>query len=418
MIEMTEPGIQVRPVAGKSMLDTFIRVPWSVYANDPCWVPPLMTERRDALSDRNPFFQHAAWNAWIAYQDGKPVGRISAQVDQLFLRHQDSETGFFGLLEGHNNPAIFNALLGAAEDWLLRQGMKQALGPFNLGVNQEIGLLVDGFDSPPYVMMGHARPYYEQFITKQGYQPRQDLLAYELGADDFAIPAVMKSLLKRQKHRVRTRRLDRGNRVADLNTMREVFNDAWSNNWGFVPFTEAEFQAVGKELLMIVPADYINIAEVDGEPAAFIVMLPNINEAIADLDGALLPFGWARLLWRLKSPLSSKKPKSARVALMGVKQKFQHTRLGPALAFLLIDQLEKPGKARGLERIELSWILESNQGIRNVIEQVGGVVTKRYRMYGKALARSPVAGPESPTSQSSGEFSGNLPPDPAAEQVR
>jgi GNAT superfamily N-acetyltransferase len=163
--------------------------------------------------------------------------------------------------------------------------------------------------------------------------------------------------------------------------MRDIFNDAWKNNWNFVPFTREEFQAIGKELLMLLPANFIQIAEIDGEAASFVVLLPNINEAIADLDGRLLPFGWAKLLWRLKV----KFPKTARVALMGVRQKYQNTRFGPALAYMVIKASTDAGTARGLERAEMSWVLEHNHAIRHIIESIGGEVTKRYRMYEKKL---------------------------------
>jgi len=381
MSEGDKTPVQVKVVRGKAMLDEFIRVPWSVYRHDRNWVPPLLIERREALSAKNPFFQHAEWQAWIAYCDGRPVGRISAQIDRLHLQAHDDAAGFFGLIEAPDDAGVFAALFGAAEGWLKQKGMERVLGPFNLGINQEMGLLVDGFDTPPYIMMGHARPYYAPAIEALGYTAVQDTLAYELSADNFGMPAAMKKLLQRQGHRIRARHFDKTKRDADLEAMRDIFNDAWSRNWGFVPFTEAEFKAVGKELLVLIPEDYIRFAEVDGQPAAFIAMLPNVNEAIADLDGRLLPFGWAKLLWRLKV----RGPKSARVVLMGVRQNFQFTRLGPALAFLTIEGLEEPAKRRGIERVEMSWILESNKGTRNLIEQISGRVTKRYRIYGKEL---------------------------------
>ncbi len=374
--------IRLQEVSGKTMLEAFIRVPWFVYADDPNWVPPLLLERREALSAKNPFFQHAEWRAWIAYQDDRPVGRISAQIDRLYLEIHDESTGFFGMIEAPDDPAVFAALFHSAESWLRSKGMKRVLGPFSLGINQEMGLLVDGLDTPPYVMMGHARPYYGAAIVALGYAPEQDTLAYEVAPKNFAMPETMKKLLQRQAHRIRSRVFDKNRRAEDLAAMRSIFNDAWSGNWGFVPFTEAEFTAVGKELLMLVPAEFIRIAEVDGKPAAFIVMLPNVNEAIADLNGRLLPFGWAKLAWRLKV----RAPKTARIALMGVQRVYQFTRLGPALAFLTIEALEQPAIRAGIECVEMSWILEDNQGMRNIIERVGGKISKRYRMYGKELA--------------------------------
>jgi hypothetical protein len=191
----------------------------------------------------------------------------------------------------------------------------------------------------------------------------------------------MQALIDRSGDRITVRNLDRKNRLAELEIMRDIFNDAWQNNWNFVPFTGEEFQHIGKELLQVVPTDFINIATIDGQDSAFIVMLPNINEAIADLNGRLLPIGWAKLLWRLKVRF----PKSARVPLMGVRQQYQNTRFGPALAYMTIKGVVDAGTARGLEKLEMSWILDHNRGVRNIIESVGGKVTKRYRMYEKDL---------------------------------
>ena len=373
--------VEIRRVTDSSDLKAFIEVPWSIYRDDPNWVPPLKFERKEAFSEKNPFFEHAHWQAWLAYLNGVPVGRISAQIDSLYLERHDPHTGFFGLIEALDVAEVFAALFSTAEAWLKEQGMTTALGPFNLGINQEVGCLVEGFDSPPSVMMGHARPYYGQQIEKLGYSKAQDMLAYDMDRESFAMPAIVQRLLKRLEKQIRVRTIDRRNTAADLETMRNIFNDAWSDNWGFVPFTSSEFAAIGKELLMIVPTDFIHIADLDGKPAAFIVLIPNLNEAIADLDGSLFPFAWAKLLWRLKVRL----PISGRIALMGVRQEFQHTRLGPTLAFSVMRALHGPIISRGLMRVEASWILEQNQGMRNIMEQVGGVVTKRYRMYKKTL---------------------------------
>ncbi len=373
--------VQIRQVTDSSDLKAFIKVPWSIYRDDPSWVPPLKFERKEAFSEKNPFFAHARWQAWLAYRDGVPVGRISAQIDSLYLERHDAHSGFFGLIEAPEDPAVFAALFGTAETWLKEQGMNSALGPFNLGINQEVGCLVDGFDSPPYVMMGHARPYYGQQIENQGYSKAQDMLAYEMDRDSFAFPEIVQRLLKRHEKKISVRSIDRKNTAADFRNMRSIFNDAWSENWGFVPFTSSEFSAIGKELMMILPTDFIHIADVNGKPAAFIVLIPNLNEVITDLDGNLFPFAWARLLWRLKVRF----PKTGRIALMGVRKEYQHTRLGQALAFCVMQTLHGPIIKRGLKRVEASWILEQNQAMRNIMEQVGGVVTKRYRMYQKSL---------------------------------
>ena len=381
MSSLSATRVEVREVSGRKSLNEFIRVPWSIYRNDPNWVPPLIFERKEAFSPKHPYFRHASWKAWIAYQDGIPVGRISAQIDQLHQQQYENKTGFFGLIEAPDDDTIFTALFEAAEGWLTNQGMQNVSGPFNLGINQEIGILVDGFDSPPYFMMGHAPTYYDPAIKKCGYQQAQDLLAYELDSDSLTIPRVMQSLIKRSNDRIQVRNLDRKNKDAELESMRDIFNDAWQNNWNFVPFTREEFRAVGKELLMILPEEFINIAAIDGQDSAFVVLLPNINEAIKSLNGRLLPFGWAKLLWRLKV----KFPTSGRVPLMGVRQKHQNTLYGPALAYMTIKGAIDAGISRGIHRAELSWILDHNHGVRHIIESVGGEISKRYRMYEKEL---------------------------------
>jgi len=381
MNDLSGSAVEIREVSGKQALNAFIRVPWNIYKDDPHWVPPLIVERKEAFSPKHPFFKHASWRAWLAYRDGKPVGRISAQIDELHLEQNDSKTGFFGLIESPDEDEVFTALFEAAENWLRDQGMQQITGPFNLNINQDLGIQVEGFGAAPYVMTGHAPAYYGPAIERCGYQPVQDLLAYELSSGTLTIPRVMQALINRTGERIQVRNLDRKNKGAELEVLRDIFNDAWQDNWNFVPFTREEFQAVGKELLMIVPEDYMKIATIDGEDVAFIVLLPNINEAIADLNGRLLPFGWAKLLWRLKV----NSPKSGRVPLMGVRKKFQNTRFGPALAYMTIKGVIDAGTARGLERLEMSWILDHNHGVRNIIESVGGEISKRYRMYEKDL---------------------------------
>lgn len=372
--------LEVISVQGRRALGRFIRVPWAIYKDDPAWVPPLLMERRQHLSPRNPYFAHAKCRFWMACRDSTPVGRISAQVDRLYLQRYRDATGFFGLLEGEDSAEVFRALTGVAECWLREEGMRRVLGPFNLSINQECGLLVEGFDTPPSVMMGHGRPYYGSRIEEQGYRPEKDLLAYDLDAD-FKLSASMQALVARTGGRVRIRPMQKSRFERDLFILQDIFEDAWSRNWGFVPFTKAEFKHLGQNLKFLVDDDLIQIAEVDGAPAAMIVTLPNLNEAIRDLDGRLLPFGWLKLLWRLKV----RYPKSARTALMGVRRCYQGSLLGAALAFMVIEAVRGPGVRRGVQRGEMSWILDDNIGMRHIIESLGGVAYKRYRIYSKAL---------------------------------
>jgi len=373
--------LEIREVTGKKALKAFIRVPWSIYKDDSNWIAPLLFERKEALSSKNPFFKHAVWRAWIAYQDGKPVGRISAQIDELHQQRYNNKTGFFGLIEAPDDFDIFSALFEAAENWLREDGMQQIVGPFNLGINQEVGILVEGFNTPPRVMTSHSPRYYGAAIEACGYQPAQDMLAYELDIHSYTSPVSMQELISRNADRVKVRQLDPKNKEADFDLMRDIFNDAWQDNWNFVPFTQEEFRTIGKELSMVVPADFMQIAEIDGEAAAFIVLLPDINEVSADLNGRLLPFGWAKFLWRLKVRF----PKACRMPLMGVRKKYQKTIFGPTMAFMLIESVIMPGMSRKGETVEMSWILASNKPTINIIEKFGGKITKRYRMYEKDL---------------------------------
>ncbi len=358
----------------------FLRVPYPIYRDDPNWVPPLLVERKHHLSDRNPVFEHLQWGAWVAIRGGSTVGRISAQIDGLHQRLHADDTGFFGMIESVDDVNVFRALLDTAGRWLKDRGMRRIRGPFNLNINEECGLLVDGFDTPPSLMMGHARPSYRHRLAECGFVGIQDTLAYQL-APDFRAPKVMQRLLSDVTRRATIRPLRRDRLDQELAILRDIFNDAWSANWGFVPFTEAEFAEIGRTMLFLARPEMVQIAEVDGRPAAMIVALPNLNEVIADMGGRLLPTNWAKLLWRLKV----RYPRSARVPLMGVRREFQNTRLGPGLAFAVIDSVRKVLIRRGIREVELSWILEDNMGMRNIIEALGGVAYKRYRIFEKSL---------------------------------
>jgi hypothetical protein len=376
----TAGSITLETLDTQAQLRNFLAVPHRIYADDPAWIAPLSFEQRQRFSPANHFFQHARWRGWVAHRDGRPVGRITAQIDELHLAQHGDSLGYFGMIEAEDDPAVFRQLFTAAEEWLRQQGMARVRGPLNLHINEEVGLLVDGFDKPPFVLMGHARPWYGRRIEELGYTGARDLLAYHV-RPDFEAPRVMTKLAERVSGRVVVRPLDKSRLEAEAAVMRKVFNDAWQNNWGFVPLDPEDWAETVSTLTRLMPHDYIQIAELDGEPVAFIVALPNINEAARDLNGRLLPFGWVRLLWRLKV----KHPKTARVPLMGVLQEFQHSRLGPTLAFMVIDAVRKALHARGVVDVEMGWILEDNDGMRNIIETIGGQAYKRYRVYEKEL---------------------------------
>ena len=377
----THPSpVTLEPLESKSQLADFLALPHRLYASDPAWIAPLNFEQKQRFSEKNHFFQHARWRGWVARRGSTIVGRITAQVDELHQQQHGDGLGYFGMIEADQDPEVFEALFSAAEDWLREQGMRHVRGPYNLHVNEELGLLVDGFKTPPFVLMGHGRPYYGEMVEAQGYEGVKDLLAYHI-RPDFEAPRVMTRLAERVSDRASVRSLNRDELMQDANVMREIFNDAWQNNWGFVPLHEASWLDTVKTLTALMPDDYIQIAEYDGEPVAFIVALPNLNEAARDLNGRLFPFGWARLLWRLKIS----HPSTARVPLMGVRQEFQHSRLGPTLAFMVIDAVRKALHQRGVRDVEMGWILEDNEGMRNIIETIGGQAYKTYRMYEKAL---------------------------------
>ena len=372
--------ITVHPVTSRREMGIFIDVPWRVYADDPMWVAPLRLERRLHFSKFNPFFKHGEWQAWVAYLDNQPVGRISAQIDQLHRQYHGADTGHFGSLECINNAAVFATLIHTAEAWLAERHARCISGPFNFSINQECGVLVDGFDTPPAVMMPHSPKWYGQLLEEQGYRALKDLLAYWVKLD-FEIPKMMRFLIEKFSKRVRIRALQRNRFREEMETLRDIFNDAWSENWGFIPFTEAEFVELGYTFRLLLRDEYIQIAEVDGVPAAFMVALPNLNEIFSKLNGNLFPFGWIRLIKKIKY----NEIRTGRVPLMGVRKQFQNTPLGVTLAFMVINAPLQYALSQGFQEVEMSWILEDNKSMRGILDSVGSKQYKRYRIYGKTL---------------------------------
>jgi ribosomal protein S18 acetylase RimI-like enzyme len=376
----TYGAVTVRPVTSHREMGVFIDIPWRMYADDPMWVPPLRLERRLHFSRFNPFFKHGEWQAWIAYRNNQPVGRISAQIDQLHRQRYGADTGHFGLLEGIDDTEVFAALVRTAEEWLAVRHTRHVSGPFNLSINQECGILVEGFDTPPMVMMPHSRAWYGKLLEEQGYQPLKDLLAYWVETD-HKMPRLMSTVIERFSRQVRLRMLRRDKFGEEMEILRDIFNDAWSENWGFVPFTQAEFAELGSSLRLLVPDEFIQIAEVDGRPAAFMVGLPNLNEIFAELNGSLFPFGWIRMIKYLKS----RGVRTGRIPLMGVRKQFQSSPIGMALAIMVIDAPRQAGLSRGIQAVELSWILEDNKAMRAILDYLGCRQYKRYRIFGKTL---------------------------------
>lgn len=376
--------VRIEPVQGRAGLKRFVRAAFPIYGDDPCWVKPLMLERLDLLdAAKNPLFDHMRAAFWIAWRGDRPVGRISAQIDRLAQERIDPQLGYFGMFECIDDPAVASALFETAEGWLKAQGITRARGPFNLSVNSELGLLVDGFDTPPMLMMGHARPYYGRLVERAGYAKARDLYAYILDVRKTFPPVILRVVdIARRDPRITIRQIDLSRYDAELDTIMRLFNAAWAENWGFVPFTDAEAKHAAKSLKPLINPQFAQICEYDGEPAAFMITLPDINDWIADLDGRLLPFGWAKLLWRIKRF----RPRRVRVPLMGVRPDLQRSRAGGAMAFLMIETIRAEVVARGGEWGELSWILEDNKGMNNILEQILSRIYKTYRIYEKALA--------------------------------
>ncbi|HID4046072.1 TPA: GNAT family N-acetyltransferase [Pluralibacter gergoviae] len=373
--------IRIEKVQDKQELKEFITFPSTLFRDDPNWIDPLFIEREEHLSKKNPGTDHITWQAWVAKREGKVVGRITAQIDTLHRELHGDDTGHFGMIDAIDDPEVFSALFAAAEEWLRSQGARRITGPFNLNINQESGLLIDGFDTPPSTMMPHSKPYYAARVEEQGYSKGIDLLAYWMQRTDLHFNPSLSKLMDRVRSQVTIRRLNRKQFAQEMQVMREIFNSGWQHNWGFVPFTEHEFATMGDQLKFLVPDDMIYIAEIEGKPCAFIVGMPNINEAVADLHGRLLPLGWAKLLWRLK--VSG--VRTARVPLMGVREEYQFSRIGPVIALLLIEALRDPFKKRNIDALEMSWILESNTGMNNILKKIGALPYKQYRLYEKQI---------------------------------
>ena len=357
-----------------------INFPRYIYRHDKAWVPPLYPERLLHFSRLNPYFQHAEWQAWLVFKDGQPAGRISAQIDSLHRQRYGPQTGHFGLFDAIDDEQVIETLVKTAETWLWQRGARQITGPMTFSVNQECGLLVDGFDKPPVVMMPHSAPWQGPALQGMGYEKARGLYAYLVDVE-FERPRAMVALLRRYQDTVRMRKLNRADFQSEMATLMDIFNDAWSENWGFVPFTEAEFKELGDSLRLVVPDEYIQIAEIEGEAVAFIAGLPNLNEIIKQFDGRLLPAGWLKLIKGLKAG----GVKTGRVPLMGVRKKFQNRPIGMALAFLTIDALRANLTKRGVKAVEMSWILEDNSGMRNILDAIGSDLYKTYRLYQKTL---------------------------------
>ena len=375
--------VSIRPVATKQDRKAFVDLAWDVYRDDAAWVPPLKDEVHGLITPgKNPWFEHARAQLWLAERGGRVVGRISAQVDELVLEHMGAGIGQWGMFEALDAEAAA-ALIATAEDWLRGQGMTRALGPISLSIWDEPGLEIEGFDEAPTAMMGHHRPEYRGWIEAAGYSKAKDLVTYALNIEHWEDPKIDRLIAMGERNqRIRIRPVDKSKFDREARLILNLLNDAWSDNWGFVPLTEAELAYAGKKLKPIIFNELVRVAEVDGEPVAFMLTIPDINELTRDLNGELFPFNWIKLLWRLRKP----RTRRLRVPLMGVAKKLHHTRLASQLAFMMIEFTRRDAVTKfGATHGEFGWILEDNKGMLSIAQLPSAEINHRYRIFEKAL---------------------------------
>jgi len=385
---MAHGDLVITPVSSKADRAAFVDLPWTIYANDPNWVAPLKSDARNLITPgKNPFFSHAEAGYFLARRGGRVVGRIAAHIDRLALEMPAEQgmgpgTGNFGLFEAED-AETGAALIAAAEGWLRARGMTRVLGPISLSIWEEPGLLVQGHDHPPTVMMGHNSPAYQAMIEGAGYSAAKELKTYELNITQEFPPLIQRIVQSGEKSsRINIRKVNKANFDAEAAIILGILNDAWGRNWGFVPITDEEVAFTGKKLKPIVYEDLIMIAELDGEPVAFMMTLPDLNEVLQPLNGSLFPFGWAKLLRWLRKP----KVRTMRVPLMGVVQRLQSSRMASQLAFMMIEYIRRAAISEyGASRGEIGWVLDDNQGMNAIADAIGSHVNKRYVIYEKAL---------------------------------
>ena len=380
--------LNIRPISSKADRKRFVDVEFKLNASDPNWVPPLRMEALELVTPgKNPFYEHAEQQLYIAERDGKAVGRISEHIDHQLTGMPAEQgggpgVGNWGMMEAESEE-VAQALIGTAEEWLRTKGMTSVMAPISCSMWEKPGLLVQGHDHPPTVEMGHANPAYQGWIEAMGYGGIKDLFTYDLDITKDFPPLVQRIVQSGERNaRIRIRRVDKKKFDQEAALILSILNEAWSENWGFVPITANEVAYTGKKLKPIVFEDLIRVPEVDGEPVAFMMTWPDLNELTADLNGKLFPFNWIKLLSRLKKP----QVRTMRVPLMGVVKKLQATRLASQLAFMMIEYIRRDAVANfGASRGEIGWILDDNQGMRSIAETIDAKVNKVYRIYSKGL---------------------------------
>jgi len=386
---MSDANVVIELVEGKAGRAAFVDTGRDFAAREPHWVPQLRSEQLELVNpEKNPFFGHAAHQLFVARRGDAVVGRISAHIDRLALELPRQQgfgpgAGMFGYFDAADE-TVAHALLRAAEDWLRGQGMDRAIGPISMSIWEEPGLLVSGQDHAPMIMMGHHPEIYQHWIESAGYARAKTLLTYDLDVTVGFPPLIRRIVQSGQRNeRISLRPVDLSRWDEEVETILAILNDAWSNNWGFIPFTNAEIAYAGKELKPIIHPQINLIAEVDGKPVAFMLTLPDINDVLRKVNGRLWPLGWLRLLRWMRKPSGA----GMRVPLMGVRRELHNSRLASQLAFMMISQIREVAIAEyQTKRAEIGWILDDNQGMKAIADAIGSTVNREYAIYERSLA--------------------------------
>jgi GNAT superfamily N-acetyltransferase len=374
-------SVQVEAVAGARKLKAFIDLPFRLHANHPLWVPPLKLERALFLSRRmNAFFSHGEAEYFLARRDGRVVGRITAQINRAFNEHQQKSWGWFGFLEFEDDPEVLRALLDAAEAWLRERGCERMVGPASFAMNDESGVLIEGFDLRPMIVQPWNPPYYQQRMEEAGMTKAMDLLMWNLEVSDRekVLPVIFELAEKVQsEHGIRVRPMRRRQLRKDMDSFAEVYNSAWSKNWDFVPYSKKDLDAYAQEIQLVFDKHWCFIAEREdtGEVVGMAMTFPDINQVLAKMKGRLLPFGWWHFL--NKGRITDR----VRVGFLGVKPEYQHTGVA---AKLYVEHFNAAGERRQTGG-EMGWILETNTAMNRGMEAMGGRIVKRYRVYERVL---------------------------------
>jgi len=373
--------IRQTPMGGD--IKAFLDVVDTIYAEDPRYIRPLNMDVGDRLNPKkNPFFEHAEGTIFTAHKNGKCVGRVTAQIDREHIDRYKDGVGFFGFLDTIDDENVAKELLARAETWLKEHGMKRVRGPMSLNMNEEIGTLVEGFDSPPVLMYPHHRPYQGGLIEKAGFEKVKDVFSwrYEVGDLNPRVKKAREDILAMPE--VKTRQFDKKSMDEDVKAALDIFNDAWCENWGYVPSTKKEADKMASDMKMFLVPEITRLVLIDGEPAAVAIALPNVNELIRDLHGKLFPLGLLKLLYRLKI----EGPRSARLLILGIKKKVRLQRKYAGLSLYLYAELNDGGRKIGVTWGELGWTLEDNAAVNAGIRMMGAKKVKVYRVYEKALS--------------------------------